>query len=218
MKYSAAIAFYIVLSMISVGISMQTTQVTEEKKDVNSYINNQENHTENTYEELIDSVTDSTESIEPACSEPSQQTSDDGFRFNRNISLSEKLQHHIYTTAINAGVDYELILALIWNESECKTDVIGYNRNGTYDTGLMCIKSSLGWSKKELLDPYKNVEIGVSMIAAKIKKYGEYHGLMAYNLGDTGMKNAVRNGKTNNWYANKILKTKKLLETKGVLY
>ena len=213
MRCSAAIVFYITVSIISMGMAMQTTQVTEENNDVNSYTISQENQIKTTQEESY-KISESTSQA----TNVSELIPYDGFDFNPNIPLDEELQHYIYTLAHDAEVDYELILAMIWNESGCKTDVVGYNRNGTYDTGLMCINSSLGWSKQELLDPYKNVEIGISMIAAKIKKFGEYNGLMAYNLGDTGMRNAVAKGKTHNWYANKVLKTKALLETKGVLY
>lgn len=142
----------------------------------------------------------------------------DEFIENSNIPLSNDLQKHITITAVEHELNPNLIFAMIWNESGCKTDVVGYNTNGTFDTGLMCINSSLGFAKQELLDPYRNVEIGISIIAEKIHRFGEYYGLMAYNMGNAGMQRARKRGQTQNYYANKILKTKQLLEKEGRLY
>lgn len=142
----------------------------------------------------------------------------DEFVGNANIPLNNELQRYITMVASEYELDPNLIFAMIWNESGCKMDVIGYNKNGTFDTGLMCINSSLGFTKQELLDPYRNVEIGVSIIAEKVNRYGEYYGLMAYNMGNAGMQRARKRGQTQNYYANKILKTKHLLEKEGRLY
>lgn len=142
----------------------------------------------------------------------------DEFVGNANIPLSNELQKHITMVAAEYELDPNLIFAMIWNESGCKMDVVGYNKNGTFDTGLMCINSSLGFTKQELLDPYRNVDIGVSIIAEKVNRYGEYYGLMAYNMGNAGMQRARKRGQTQNYYANKILKTKHLLEKEGRLY
>lgn len=142
----------------------------------------------------------------------------DEFVGNTNIPLNNELQRYITMVASEYELDPNLIFAMIWNESGCKMDVIGYNKNGTFDTGLMCINSSLGFTKQELLDPYRNVEIGVSIIAEKVNRYGEYYGLMAYNMGNAGMQRARKRGQTQNYYANKILTTKHLLEKEGRLY
>ena len=131
------------------------------------------------------------------------------------IPLSATLQKYIVELATLAEISPTLVFAIIWNESAFKVDVIGYNDNGTWDTGLMCINSSLGYPTDELLDPFRNVEIGISIIAEKIQKYGEYYGLMAYNMGNYGMLASVGAGYTYNYYANKILTTKTLFENEG---
>ena len=131
------------------------------------------------------------------------------------IPLSAALQKYIVELATLAEISPTLVFAIIWNESAFKVDVIGYNDNGTWDTGLMCINSSLGYTTDELLDPFRNVEIGISIIAEKIQKYGEYYGLMAYNMGNYGMVSAVSAGHTYNYYANKISTTKSLFENEG---
>lgn len=161
-------------------------------------------------------------STEQASAENEQVIAHDGpsdeFVGNANIPLNNEMQRYITMVASEYELDPNLIFAMIWNESGCKMDVIGYNKNGTFDAGLMCINSSLGFTKQELLDPYRNVEIGVSIIAEKVNRYGEYYGLMAYNMGNAGMQRARKRGQTQNYYANKILTTKHLLEKEGRLY
>ena len=57
--------------------------------------------------------------------------------------------------------------------------------------------------------PKDNITIGVNLLAYKIKEYGVVNGLMAYNLGDAGMRSRLEKGNLNTTYASAIIEKQK---------
>jgi soluble lytic murein transglycosylase-like protein len=135
-----------------------------------------------------------------------------------DIKLSKELQDYTYQLCKNKGLDYELVLAVMYTESHFKPNIV----SKTNDYGLMQInKCNHGWIKRDLglnnmLDPKQNIQAGVAMLNGHVKKYGVSHkALMAYNMGTGGMKKAVSRGRSSSTYSRLILKRRKdLLQNK----
>ncbi len=87
------------------------------------------------------------------------------------------------------SVNKELLIAIAKVESNMKPDAINYNKNGTFDYGVMQINSAwyyeLGeerWHK--LADPCENVKTGAMILSRCIKKYGfNWKAVDCYNKG-----------------------------------
>lgn len=60
----------------------------------------------------------------------------------KDVPLSEDWQKLIWETSKQEEVDYDLILALMKNESNFDFDAINYNTNGTFDSGILQVNSS----------------------------------------------------------------------------
>ena len=97
-------------------------------------------------------------------------------------------------------MSYELVLAMMYHESNCDPAAVRYYQDGSSDSGLMQINSINSKSLNELYgitdlqDPYENIQAGVSIISGFVHEYGEHDGLMAYNMGVGGYQNAIANG------------------------
>lgn len=106
-----------------------------------------------------------------------------------DVSLDEELQEYIFDICDDYGIDPELIVSMIFHESNYDSAVIGTNDSG-YSYGLMQIMPRWNQDRMEklgcldLLNPYQNVLVGVDLMAEYI---GEGNGvawaLMAYNGG-----------------------------------
>lgn len=153
---------------------------------------------------------------------------DSGFK-SYNIKLSDDLQRYTYNMCKKYGVPYETMLAVMYVES-------GYNANAissTNDYGIcqvnMCnysyLNKNLGIT--DLLNVYDNIKAGTYWLARYYTSWGQYdsgellerNALNAYNFGDAGYKNYLRNGGTAySWrYANKVLEAKsRLIENGGL--
>lgn len=125
-----------------------------------------------------------------------------------DIPLSRKLQNYTFYLCKENGLDYEMLLAIMDQESDYRERVI----SKTNDYGIMQInKTNHGWLEKELgitdfLDPEQNIRAGVRMIAGLTGKYQDPHQvLMAYNLGDAGAKRLWDQGKTTSEYSRSIM-------------
>lgn len=110
-----------------------------------------------------------------------------------NIPLDEELQAYVYNLCVDYRIPehYELILAMMWQESDFRPDVV----SKTNDYGIMQINVvNHAWLTEKLgvddfLDANQNIHAGVYMISKLIHKYGDVHkSLMAYNLGEGGAK------------------------------
>ncbi len=103
-----------------------------------------------------------------------------------DVPLDEDLQLYIYELSERYGLEPELILAVIGQESNYKADVIGDNGNSY---GLMQVQPAHHggrmnqYNVTDLLNPYENVLIGTDYLAECIAKGGIEWGLMAYNGG-----------------------------------
>lgn len=127
------------------------------------------------------------------------------FVYLPDIPLSEDLQRFTYACSSDAGVEYELVLAIMWRESRFDPNAVGYNRNGTKDNGIMQINDvNKGWlSEKygitDLMDPYQNIRAGVTMLSELLHEYNDVEAaLMAYHYGEAGMLKKMRQGITTN--------------------
>lgn len=106
-----------------------------------------------------------------------------------DVPLEEELQDYIFDICEEYSVDPELIVSMIFHESNFDSAVIGENDSG-YSYGLMQIMPRWNYERMErlgcldLLNPYQNVRVGVDLMAEYIQKgYGIEWALMAYNGG-----------------------------------
>ena len=108
-----------------------------------------------------------------------------------DIPLSKDLQLYTYNRCIEYGIPehYELVLAMMWQESNYTPDII----SATDDYGIMQINAcNHEWlsdllGTTNLLDVYQNIDAGTYIISKMLLKYGDEHkALMAYNMGENG--------------------------------
>lgn len=135
-----------------------------------------------------------------------------GFTYYPDIGLDRVTQDFIFVEAGEAGVDYELVLAIIIHESRCDPDAI----SSTGDYGLMQInKCNHAWLAEEywltdMLDPRQNIIAGITILAQHSKycdgtDAGLHKMLMAYNMGATGAANAWAAGTYSTAYTQEVL-------------
>ena len=124
---------------------------------------------------------------------------------NYETTLDYELQDYLYETCKKYGVEehYELLMAQMYNESRFNPSVI----SKTHDWGIMQINEcNHEWLSKTLgitnfLDPYQSIECGVYMMSGYLKKYPVETALVAYNAGES----KVRNGVTSTKYSKRVL-------------
>lgn len=126
------------------------------------------------------------------------------FIYSPDIPLSLELQQYTFDTAKAYGVDYTLVLAMMWRESNFNPNAIGTNSNGTRDNGLMQINDvNRGWLQQDLgitnlLDPTQNILAGIHMLGTMTAKHGSHNALLAYQYGEYGMQVKLSQGVTTN--------------------
>lgn len=124
---------------------------------------------------------------------------------NYETTLDYELQDYLYETCKKYGVEehYELLMAQMYNESRFNPNLI----SKTHDWGIMQINEcNHEWLSKTLgitdfLDPYQSIECGVYMMSDYLKKYPAETALVAYNAGES----KVRNGVTSTKYSKRVL-------------
>ena len=108
-----------------------------------------------------------------------------------DIPLSKDLQLYTYNKCVEYGIPdhYELVLAMMWQESNYIVDLV----SSTNDYGIMQINScNHSWlvdllGPTDFLDASDNINAGVYVISKLLIKYGDEHkALMAYNMGEHG--------------------------------
>ena len=103
-----------------------------------------------------------------------------------DVPLSADLQEHIRQLCDDYGVDMPLVLAIIGQESNYRSDAVGDNGNSL---GLMQIQPRWHQARMDdlgvtdLLDPYQNVTVGIDLLAELIETGGTRWAIMAYNAG-----------------------------------
>lgn len=108
-----------------------------------------------------------------------------------DIPLSKDLQLYTYNKCVEYGIPdhYELVLAMMWQESNYTANLI----SSTDDYGIMQINScNHSWlvdllGPTNFLDASDNINAGVYVISKLLIEYGDEHkALMAYNMGERG--------------------------------
>ena len=103
-----------------------------------------------------------------------------------DVPLDADLQLYIFEVSEQYGLEPELVLAVIGQESNYQSQKVGDDGESE---GLMQIQKK--WHSErmdklgcyDLLDPYQNILVGVDYLAECINKGGLAWGLMAYNGG-----------------------------------
>jgi soluble lytic murein transglycosylase-like protein len=160
--------------------------------------------------------------------EPAQDTiaaQAGGFVYSDKIPMSYELQEYTYQKCEERGLEYELVLAVIWRESRFDAGAVNVNRNGTQDSGIMQINDvnrawlSERWGIEDLMDPYQNIDAGTAMLGGLTDKYGAHRAMLAYQYGEAGMARKLANGVTTSAAIEKAYKQrevyKELLATKA---
>lgn len=120
------------------------------------------------------------------------------------------------------GIEPELLYAIAQQESGLKPYVIGKNKNGSKDLGVMQINSShlprlkeLGVNEKQLVeDPCLSVVVGASILSDMMKIYGySWEAVGAYNAGISEKRKAARMHYAEKvWSHYKKIKEEKLID------
>ena len=104
-----------------------------------------------------------------------------------DVPLSADLQEHIRQLCDDYGVDMPLVLAIIGQESNYRTDAVGDDGNSL---GLMQIQPRWHQGRMDrlgvtdLLDPYQNITVGIDLLAELISENkGTEWAVAAYNAG-----------------------------------
>lgn len=125
-----------------------------------------------------------------------------------DIPLSRELQEYTFRLCEENGLDYEMVLALMDQESDYREKAI----SKTNDYGIMQINEvNHEWLKEELgiddfLEAEQNILAGIRILAELTEKYEDPHlVLMAYNCGETGAKRLWKQGKTTSEYSQSIM-------------
>lgn len=120
------------------------------------------------------------------------------------------------------GIEPELLYAIAQQESGLKPYVIGKNKNGSKDLGVMQINSShlprlkeLGVNEKKLVeDPCLSVVVGASILSDMMKIYGySWEAVGAYNAGISEKRKVARMHYAEKvWSHYKKIKEEKLID------
>lgn len=123
--------------------------------------------------------------------------------------FKERYRSYVYSCIMSASSKYRvhpgIIESIIIVESGFNPYAINYNRNGSYDIGIMQINSSwfsllrrYGISPRDLYNPCVNIDVGTWILARCIAKHG-------YTWEAIGCYNAVSSEKRKR-YAYKVYK------------
>ena len=122
------------------------------------------------------------------------------FSARRDIPLSPEFQEYVVKKCEKEQIDSNLVYAIMWHETRFQSDLI----SKTDDYGLMQINRQAHFSElqrrygitdmKQMLEPYRNAEYGIELIASLVERYGVEKGLAAYKCGEAGMKANLRRG------------------------
>ena len=135
-----------------------------------------------------------------------------GFTYYDGVDLDKVTQDFIFVECGEAAVNYELVLAIIIQESGCNPNAI----SETDDWGLMQInKCNHAWLAEQygltdMLDPHQNIIAGITILAT-LSRYddgtdaGLHKVLMAYNMGPGGAAEAWARGTYSTAYSKTIM-------------
>lgn len=122
--------------------------------------------------------------------------------------LPVDLQEYTYYICQHSGVDFALVMAVMYTESGFDPEAV----SATGDRGLMQINEiNLAELTDELMitdisDPYQNIRSGIYLLEQYTKKYKDAERvLMAYNMGDYGSSVLWEEGVHTTAYTDKVL-------------
>lgn len=153
---------------------------------------------------------------------------DSGFK-KYNIPLSEELQKYTYSMCQKYGINYELMLAVMKQESGYRANAIGggnsYGMCQIHISNHDKLRRTLGISN--FLDPYDNIKAGTYMLslymnsARKIssdRNIVEVYALNSYNMGEgTYFNKCYSQGVVHRGYSNSVISIRNKLITNGGL-
>lgn len=149
------------------------------------------------------------DAIQPAQTDPTPPESAEPVY--ADVPLSEELQAFAVNLCEEQSVPYALVLAVIEHESNFDETATHINANGTTDSGLMQLNDIVRdyvqaqYGVTDLLDPKQNLTAGIGILSEYLAKYDVKQAVMAYALGETGMKKAHANGRTSTAATDEIL-------------
>lgn len=121
-----------------------------------------------------------------------------------DIPLAPELQEFTYYKSLEAGIEPEIMFAIMHYESGYDMDAVGYNTNGTRDVGLCQInETNWDWLAAEGInvhDPKGNIRAAIYILSGYHASYPIDKALAAYNAGKAGM---LRGG--GEYYANQVM-------------
>lgn len=135
-----------------------------------------------------------------------------------DIPLSKDLQLYTYTKCVEYGIPdhYELVLAMMWQESNYTADLI----SETDDYGIMQINScNHDWlvdlfGPIDFLDASDNINAGVYIMSKLLIKYEDEHmALMSYNMGEYGASLNWQAGSYTSKYSRSIMAKREAIKT-----
>lgn len=96
----------------------------------------------------------------------------------RRVGCRQTFSDSTGRVAVDFGISPRILAALVFIESSCNPSA-GYRQASV---GLTAVNTTVWkYSKQELLNPNRNLEIGASILAPYIHKYGLIEGLHHYN-------------------------------------
>lgn len=189
------------LAVKAVNLEEIVTTAVEDKKDGAKAVSKKESGEE--AETKTKSSKTAKQDAEPE--EPEEETDgseESSFVYSDQIPMSPELQQYTYTKCEERGLEYELVLAIIWRESRFNVDAVNVNTNGTRDNGIMQINDvNRQWlldnfGITDLMDPYQNIDAGTAMLGRLTGKYGSHNAMLAYQYGEGGMAKKLKQGIT----------------------
>ena len=154
-------------------------------------------------------------------------TAEEGFR-TYNISLPVEQQQYAFNICKKYGVEYELFLAIMYKESNYRSNATGVNSYGLcqiHSSNFSMLTSRLGVTN--FYDPYDNMTAGAYILStyyniARKHVSGEdvaVYALNAYNMGDGAYyAQCFSKGVLNRSYSTSIITMRNNLLSKGSLY
>ncbi len=153
---------------------------------------------------------------------------DSGFK-SYNIKLPVEQQQYAYTMSQNYGIQYELLLAIMYKESGYNPNAIGggnsYGLCQIHISNYNNLSNRLGISS--LLDPYDNIKAGAYMLAiymGSAKRISsdtatiEAYALNSYNMGEGSYyNNCFSKGIIDRGYSNSVISLRNSLINNGGL-
>lgn len=146
---------------------------------------------------------------------------DDDIFIPVDVPLDSDIQEYLYDRCDEDYDKFKKMLAIIGHESRYDADATGYNKNGTYDMGLVQINSRYWHYYEDLycmtIDPYNPYD-AINFLIAKMDDeynywsartsgdYIYYSMLGSYNMGRASYKNKLfNNGRYTYDYTERVL-------------